>query len=491
MLLKSAATLLALVSAALAQGGICGSQAKGALCPDKQASRFINDGPPPPPAGPKAPTIDTSKLFKPPAGTFDNNTAASTLQLPPAITIPLSQLPEHINPYLYTHVNYAFVFMAENYTVIPHEYDDEDLSLRMNRWIKKLNPSCTTSYSYTGGIDYTPFFSRMASSAASRKVFIDSAIAWARKLEFDGIDIDWEFVGDPQRGGSSSDKANFNSLCAYSPFRLTQNDISTVFGRVQELRAAAKTEAGKSGKKELILTMAAPAGPDHVSAIDPKTIAASIDWFNFYGNWDSVVENQAPILDQRLPNWSFSAAIDIYLKLGVPSKQLVAGLPLYGRVWTLTDPKQTTPGSPGGPGIAGRCTAQKGYLSYAEIQEIAASQNNRGINFVPGNGSKMDIISKKGLGGAMVWAIDQDTKDFNLTKTLINTFRTCPSDNEWPATLAGQSAEVECPHAPGFSETRQCGSDGKWGAPSNMDCLVNGASQAQFLMARDVCIQGK
>ncbi|KAG8715181.1 hypothetical protein FRC08_010886 [Ceratobasidium sp. 394] len=287
------------------------------------------------------------------------------------------------------------------------------------------------------------------------------------------------------------------------------------FCSVQELRAAAKTEAGKSGKKELILTMAAPAGPDHVAAIDPKTIAASIDWFNlmtydFYGNWDSVVENQAPILDQRLPNWSFSAAIDIYLKLGVPSKQLVAGLPLYGRVWTLTDPTQTTPGSPGGPGIAGRCTAQKGYLSYAEIQEIAASQDGRGINFIPGNGyymtfddqwvgyddefsfvAKMDIIAKKGLGGAMVWAIDQDTKDFNLTKTLLTTFRTCPSDNEWPATLAGQDAEIECPKAPGFSETRQCGSDGKWGAPSNIDCLVNGASQAQFLAVKDVCIEGK
>ncbi|KAG8733790.1 hypothetical protein FRC10_012140 [Ceratobasidium sp. 414] len=76
--------------------------------------------------------------------------------------------------------------MAENYIIIPHEYDDEDLSLRMNRWIKKLNPSFTTSYSvggwsmsddtsfYTGGVDYSPFFSRMPSSAANRKVFVDS-----------------------------------------------------------------------------------------------------------------------------------------------------------------------------------------------------------------------------------------------------------------------------------------------------------------------------
>ncbi|QRV91839.1 chitinase [Ceratobasidium sp. AG-Ba] len=538
MLLHSVVSLLGLASVVFGQGGACGSQAKGALCPDKQCcgqygycgttaeycltskrcqSQCINDGPPPPPAGPKAPSIDTSKLFKPPAGTFDNlklvgyfSNWAQYRGLDPSTPACHNDsvfLPENINPYLYTHINYAFVFMAENFTIIPHEYDDEDLSLRMNRWIKKLNPSCTTSYSvggcgwlrasqYTGGIDYTPFFSRMASTAANRKVFINSAIAWARKLEFDGIDIDWEFVGNPERGGSSADRANFNSL-------------------VQELRAAAKTEAASSGKKELILTMAAPAGPDDIARIDPKTIAGSIDWFNlmtydFYGNWDAVVENQAPIVDQRLSNWSFTSAINIYLGLGVPSRQLVAGLPLYGRVWTLTDLTQTTPGSPGAAGIAGRCTAQKGYLSYFEIQEILNSQNGRGVNFVPGNGyyltfddqwvgyddefsfvAKMDIIFKKNLGGAMLWAVDQDTKDFNLTKTLLTTFRACPSDGDWPATLAGQGAEIDCPTAPGFTQTRNCGNDGKWGVASNMDCIVNGASQAQFLVAKDVCIQGQ
>ncbi|KAG8771682.1 Endochitinase 1 [Ceratobasidium sp. 428] len=91
----------------------------------------------------------------------------------------------------------------------------------------------------------------MASTAASRRTFINSAIAWARKLEFDGIDIDWEFIGDPARGGTSADKANFNSL-------------------VQELRAAATTEAASSGKPALILNMAAPAGPSDIANIDPK-----------------------------------------------------------------------------------------------------------------------------------------------------------------------------------------------------------------------------
>ncbi|KAF9455395.1 hypothetical protein BDZ94DRAFT_757472 [Collybia nuda] len=83
--------VLAIGRVVLAQlPGICGSQAKGALCPDKQCcsqfgfcgttkefcltslrcqSRCINDGPPPKKPG-DIPDIDESKLFKPPAGTF-------------------------------------------------------------------------------------------------------------------------------------------------------------------------------------------------------------------------------------------------------------------------------------------------------------------------------------------------------------------------------------------------------------------------------------
>ncbi|KAG8771681.1 hypothetical protein FRC12_003472 [Ceratobasidium sp. 428] len=98
--MRAFALLLLLIPSVLAQGANCGSQAKGALCPGTQCcgqygycgttkeycltpqrrqSRCTNDGPPPPPAGPKPPSIDVSKLYKPPAGTFDNKFVPKTL----------------------------------------------------------------------------------------------------------------------------------------------------------------------------------------------------------------------------------------------------------------------------------------------------------------------------------------------------------------------------------------------------------------------------
>ena len=65
---------------------------------------------------------------------------------------------------------------------------------------------------YTGGVDYSTFFSQMAATPDGRATFIQSCIDFARTNGFDGVDIDWEYVGDPTRGGGPQDTENFTAL---------------------------------------------------------------------------------------------------------------------------------------------------------------------------------------------------------------------------------------------------------------------------------------
>ncbi|ESK91743.1 chitotriosidase-1 isoform 2 [Moniliophthora roreri MCA 2997] len=502
------------------QYGFCGTTADFCLTSKRCQSQCINDGPPPPPAGPEPPEIDTSKLFRPPSSTFANKELVGYFSnwaqyrgLDPSVPScekEKSFLPEHINPFLYTHLNYAFVFMANNNSVIPHEYDDLDLSMRFNKWVKGLNPSVTTSFSvggwsmndgpsrYTGGIDYSTFFSQMAASAAGRATFIDSCIAWARDLGFDGIDIDWEYVGDPDRGGGPADTENFTLL-------------------VKEMRDKVREDAASSGKRELLITVAAPADPDKFALIQGKAVSDYIDWYNlmtydFYGNWDNRMEAQAPIADTLQAGWSFTSAIDMYLEAGVPANKINAGIPLYGRVWTMDDPSCTSPGCTGSAGVSGRCTAENGYLSYFEIKEIMDTLGDQNmlqtsVNFVLQDGyymvfdnqwvgfddensfqAKVDIINSRGLRGGMLWAVDLDTPESDLTRKLLSYYQSCPRDGEWPATSANSEAELPCGLESDFPEevqTRKCNSDLTWGSVDNASCK----RQRPLSLAAQKCVE--
>lgn len=61
-------------------------------------------------------------------------------------------------------------------------------------------------------------------------------------------------------------------------------------------------------------------------------------------------------------------AVKMWLNKGVDPNKLVLGMPLYGRTFTLANPKNNGFLAPTvGPGPAGPATGESGYLGYNEV----------------------------------------------------------------------------------------------------------------------------
>ena len=151
-------------------------------------------------------------------------------------------LPKDIDPFLCTHVVYAFAKIDSSNKIAGYEWNDATLYGEVNK-LKLKNPGLKTllavgGWTHEGGA-ISPF-SRMVSSAGKRKVFIDSVVKHLRKYNFDGLDLDWEYPAN--RGNSPpQDKHRFTVLC-------------------RELLDAFNREALENAKPRMLLTAAVAAG---------------------------------------------------------------------------------------------------------------------------------------------------------------------------------------------------------------------------------------
>ncbi|XP_052068560.1 acidic mammalian chitinase-like [Mytilus californianus] len=329
-------------------------------------------------------------------------------------------LPSDIDPYLCTHIIYAFGKLNGN-LVQKLEYNDYELYSQLND-LKRQNPSLKTLLALGGWTAGSVVYSQMVSTQGSRAEFISSAIQYLRKYNFDGLDIDWEYPAN--RGGQPQDKVNFGLL-------------------VKELKEAFDAESQTSGLVCLLLTAAVAAGKYTVdTAYDIPTMAQYMDFINImsydlHGSWQSTTGHNSPLFpksneygDQRYLNIDYVAKY--WNSSGTPKEKLIIGLATYGRTFTLSGSQTGIGAAANGPGIKGQYTRETGFMSYYEICTLQESGKGRTVydseQMVPyyTDGSlwvgfddevslaiKIEWLVSEGYGGAMVWALPLD--DFRQT----------------------------------------------------------------------------
>ena len=319
--------------------------------------------------------------------------------------------------------------------------------------LKGLHPKLKVLISLGGQAGNVAGFVTAAATAAGRAALASSCIDMFVRGNiaagvtapglFDGFNIDWEFPGP-------ADKQNFTALL--KEFRT-------------QLNALAKT----TGKK-YVLTFDSPASPKKYINIDLRAAAAQVDFltidgYDYAGPSDKLTNDSSSLYDTAAdPLYAddryIDATVKAYRKAGVPAAKYTMGLPLYAVGWTgvpnvnhglyqnataaspvlLTDGSGLCPNpdkanaSPGcdtvlTAGFATYSTIENltnkyGYTAWYDSARVGATLYN------PASGTfytyddatvvatKTAYIMKNKLGGAYVWALNDDDASGSLTKAI-------------------------------------------------------------------------
>lgn len=291
------------------------------------------------------------------------------------------------------------------------------LSIGGGQFNNPKDPMDVGNYTYT-------LFSRMVSTASGRREFIQSAINYAHRYGFDGIDIDWEYPGVASRGGEEKDFENF---------------IEFLKECMESFHAAAPS---------LLLSFCAPSvmpqglsekyrsNPDlyyrWVFECSKHADRVTLMAYNYHTplGEEKTTGVNAPLHRDTNPSslLYIAKSLENYLNHGIELKKIVLGIPLYGWLYENVLHLAAGDATPEKP-FSNTGSENSALLPYYEIADrIAQKKIQFGVDSITStayayNLSKKQWISfdtpetvalkikeaaDRNLGGVIFWAINLD-----------------------------------------------------------------------------------
>lgn len=293
-----------------------------------------------------------------------------------------------------------------------------------------------------GGWTLSGTFSDIAADPVKRNRFAESSVAFMKKFGFDGIDIDWEYPGQPGDPYTNNkyrpeDKQNFNLLLA----------------KVREKLDAASAADNRTGNDKYLLTIAAPAGYTAIETSEPGVYHQYLDFINlmtydYRGAFDRVTGHHSPVYPsedgKEKERFNADYTANLYHSLGVPKHKLNIGTPYYSRGWGLVDPNTGVNGMYANSGETynvgpcgiwddpnsqhNQCGGQNPYYHIKNVMEKdpAFNKYRDPVNQTPWLYSpskrevytyedevslafKADYVNNSGWGGMIAWEITGDS----------------------------------------------------------------------------------
>lgn len=237
------------------------------------------------------------------------------------------------NPALVTHICFSFaeVYVRNNvYQGFKLQGDNNQTALSRVIALRKQNPDIKIllSFSHTvvnsdnrqdGG------FSAIAASETSRRKFADDCVAFMRKWDLNGIDLDWEMPGLSWSGAKCdpiNDTDNFTLLVKQMRETFGSEFLLTFAGYVKDKR---KQDSGNGWKY-----------------FDLKALKPYVDWVNImtYDLDDATGGHRGfqSAVRSSTSYWDIERTMAEYASAGYDSSQIVLGIPFYVRCSFETSP---------------------------------------------------------------------------------------------------------------------------------------------------------